>query len=178
MNSQLQKLLESFTGTGSEAERRAVRLLQTSLHSNFPAQMLEIYRAATRYQVRLCCVFYSLPYCRWSADTLQLGIDATRDKSKFVRYRAYELLAYSQKEEAAKYINALIAAISKEEIKDEDLKACHLALSRKNFNCFMDRTCSGMVFPRWTEILADGSQREIKESKPCSNASNPQSGDQ
>jgi hypothetical protein len=153
-------------GFDSESQRNAVKRLQTTLGPQFPSLMLEHYRRSTRYRSRLSCVYYTLPYCRWNEDALQLGIEGSLDRSKHVRYRSFQLLALSQNARAVKHIDTLLESSSKGS-RDKDLLACHAALIRKNINCFPDRNFSGMVFVKWTEILPDGSQREVQDYNPC-----------
>lgn len=132
--------LNKLDGRGSDDEYGAVKVLST-LGDKFPELLLKKYRISKKWGERASCVYHSIKYAKKNNDSFQLGIEATQDKSKNVRYRACMLLAVVQKEEAITKLELLLKDIG----SADDAAAAIDAIKNKNHHYFADRDRSGMV---------------------------------
>jgi len=139
-----EKLLQQLDGKGSEKERAAVHELRDSLGTAFPDKMLSHYRISRIKGIRASCLFYCFPNARTSNAAKELAMLALRDKSKVVRYRACQLLAYSQDRNLLGRIEQLRNSIDAE--SRPDLDAVLDAISNQNQHFFKDREHSGRIF--------------------------------
>lgn len=137
---EINNCLDKLDGRGSDEEFEAITKLNT-LGEKLPKLLLNKYRNSKKWGERASCVYHAIKYAQKNSDALQLGIEATKDKSKKVRYRACMLLACSQINEA---IPALESLLTKPESK-EDAEAAIDAINCKNQNYFIDRDHSGKV---------------------------------
>ena len=139
-------LIGKIDGSDSTEEWDAVEKLRT-LGTGFPTLLLERYRASKAWRVRRSCVYHALRYARGSDDAVQLGREALQDRSKPVRHRACELLAYSLRKDV---ISELKQALATTKRADEigDLRAAINAIEHGNHHYFVDREHSGKV--AWT----------------------------
>ena len=161
----VEQLFSRLIGSGSEAELEAMRQLRDILGPRLPSALLSLYRRSKRFGPRLAAVFYGTRYARWHEDAYRLGLEAIYDKSRTVRFRAYELLAFAQKEEALPVLRAALSQLSgKDDV--EDVHACMRALEKKNHNCFRDRKHTGTQLYEFLEVAPDGSERYIT-APPC-----------
>ena len=138
--SEVDKLLMQLDGSGSNNEWKAIERLRSI--NNFPDLLLERYKHSKKWNERASCVYHSTRYAKERASSLQLGILALKDKSKIVRYRATMLLAVSQKVEAIKPLEELLAS----ELSTSDAAAAIKAILEQNQNLFVDRENSGKMF--------------------------------
>jgi len=83
-------------------------------------------------------------YSRTHHAAYQLGVEALRDRSKHVRYRACMLLSVAQREEAIAPLRALLD----DPDSAQDAKAAIEALERRDQSLFVDREHSGKVVLR------------------------------
>ena len=139
-----EKLLQQLDGKGSEKERAAIRKLRASLGTSFPDQMLGHYRISRIKSIRASCLLYCFPNARTSNAAKELAMLALRDKSKAVRYRACQLLAYSQDRNLLGGIEQVRNSIDAE--SRPDLDAVLDAISNQNQHFFKDREHSGRIF--------------------------------
>lgn len=138
--SEIEAELIKLDGRGSDDEYEAVKLL-SKLGDRFPEILLQKYRSSKKWGERASCVYHSIKYAKESDSSFQLGIEATRDKSKNVRYRACMLLAIAQKDEAVVFLESLLNNTD----SADDAAAAIDAIKNKNHHFFADRDHSGMV---------------------------------
>jgi len=138
--SEIEQALAALDGRGSDAEFDAVSRL-AALGEKFPALLLEKYKRSRKLGERASCVHHATKYANANAAAYQLGLDALRDKSKVVRYRACLLLAVAQRREAILSLKALVTA----NLSREDALAAIDALEHRNQHYFVDREHSGKV---------------------------------
>jgi hypothetical protein len=140
----VEKILQQLDGKGSDKERAAIHELRDSLGTAFPDQMLSHYRNSRLKSIRASCLFYCFPNARTSNAAKELAMLALRDKSKVVRYRACQLLAYSQDRNLLGRIEQVRNSFDAE--SRPDLEAALDAISNQNQNFFKDREHSGSIF--------------------------------
>lgn len=141
MSSNQAELLMRLDGSGSDDEWEAVEELR-KLGGTFPRLLLEKYKKARSWKERCACVYHAMRYAKESDYAVQLGLEALRDKSKVVRYRACELLAYSQRKDLLKNLEASLASYPS---SHEDIRAAIDAIESENHHYFVDRDHSGKV---------------------------------
>lgn len=139
-------LMRKIDGSGSSGEWAAVQELRT-LGAQFPHLLLERYRAAKAWKVRRSCVYHALRYARESEDAVALGREALHDRSRPVRFRACELLAYSLREDVLVDLKGALAPMGNGP-EAEDVRAAIDAIESRNHNHFVDRDHSGKM--TWT----------------------------
>ena len=132
-------LLAQLDGSGSDAEWAAVKSL--CAFEDLPALLLHWYGQSRKLGARASCVYHSLPYAKGNESAFKLGVIATADRSKVVRYRAAMLLAIAQNPAA---IPSLEALSENEESRPDALAAIN-AIRLRNPNLFVDRDGSGQV---------------------------------
>lgn len=118
--------------------------LRALFGERLPDVLFEIYGTAKSWRLRIACVWYSTGFCRRSEAAVLLGKQALSDKSKFVRYRAAELLACSLREDAVPFLEAARAAAKMIE-ENENYTAAIDAILHRNHAYFWDRDHSGKV---------------------------------
>ncbi len=138
--SEIEVKLNLLDGRGSDAEYNAIKEL-SKLGDKFPELLLQKYRKSTKWGERSSCVYHSIKYAKEHSSSFQLGIEATKDKSKHVRYRACMLLAVAQKQEAITYLERL----QNNADSASDALAAIDAIKHENHNYFIDRDHSGKV---------------------------------
>lgn len=138
-----QKLLDSLDGRGSDDEFRAIRSLHQLVGARLPELLLARYRSSRLAGPRSSCVYHATIFARSSDDAVQLGLEALRDRSKVVRYRACGLLAYSQRRSLLDALRAHVSGIP--DASRADLLATIDALEQGNHHLFVDREHSGKV---------------------------------
>jgi HEAT repeat protein len=136
----IEAALKKLDGRGTDEEYEAVKIL-TALGDQLPELLLQKYRVSKKWGERASCVYHSIKYAKTSIGSFQLGIEATQDKSKNVRYRACMFLAIAQKEEAIPMLEPLLKDID----SADDAAAAIDAIKNKNHHYFADRDHSGMV---------------------------------
>ena len=148
-----QRLLDCLDGRGSDVEWRAIQSLRQLAGDRLPELLLARYRSSRLAGPRSSCVFHATKFARSSDDAVQLGLEALQDRSKVVRYRAFGLLAYSQRRSLVDHLRAHVGAVS--EASRADLLAAIDALEQGNHHLFVDREHSGKVTWNIVENLAD-----------------------
>jgi hypothetical protein len=138
---EIEQHLRKLDGRGSDGEFHAVELL-ANLGDAFPKLLLEKYRTAKKFGDRASCVYHATKYAKSNEAAYTLGIEALRDRSKVVRYRACRLLAVAQREEAIGSLERLLF----DPISGSDAKAAIDAIRRRNLHYFVDRDHSGKIF--------------------------------
>lgn len=138
--SDITELLSKLDGRGSDDEYNAIKAL-TTLGDALPSILLEQYRVSSKYGERASCVYHAIKYAKSNSDAFELGLEATKDKSKKVRYRAFMLLAVSQNDTALPHLKSLIS----DSETGEDAKAAIDSIENKNQHYFVDREHSGKV---------------------------------
>ena len=137
---EIEILLSKLNGSGSDEEFAAVESLQAT--GMLPALLLSKYHRSRAWQQRASCVYHAVKYSRESQDAFELGVNALKDKSKVVRYRATMLLAVSQRRDATPHLRKLEALGN---VSAPDAKAAIQAIEASDPNLFVDRDGSGMV---------------------------------
>lgn len=138
--SEIETQLRKLDGRGSDEEYMAVKIL-SALGDEFPALLLKKYRDSSKWGERVSCVYHAIKYAKSNDAAYQLGVEAIKDKSKKVRYRACMLLAVAQRQEAISSLESL----SKDSDSKEDARAAIDSIKHKNHNFFADRKHSGKV---------------------------------
>jgi hypothetical protein len=146
----LKTLLSAIDGAGSDEEYAAIRQLRIETGEDFPKLMLGHYNCSKIRGVRAACIFFSFPYARLSPYAKKMGIKGISDSSKVVRYRAFQLLAYSQDKNLLNEMERLRPSIAKESLPDFD--AAVDAISNQNQNYFKDREHTGKIFMELASI--------------------------
>jgi hypothetical protein len=103
--------------------------------------LLEKYKRSGKLGQRASCVYHATKYAKANAAAYQLGLEALRDKSTVVRYRACLLLAVAQRREAIPSLRALVTS----NLSRDDALAAIYALEHRNHHYFVDREHSGKV---------------------------------
>ncbi len=132
--------LSCLDGRGSDREYDAVKSL-SSLGERFSELLLEKYRCSRKWGERSSCVYHAIKLAISDEAAYQLGMEALRDKSKHVRYRACMLLAVAQNKKALGELRGLL----RNSASSEDAKAAIDAIENHNHHYFIDRNHSGMV---------------------------------
>lgn len=96
-----------------------------------------------KWQGREAMVYHAIKFARTSDLALRLAEIAAQDRSRIVRYRATQLLAYSLKQEALPILQKLLSHPDAK--TTEDARAAIDAIVHQNHNYFMDRAHSGSV---------------------------------
>jgi hypothetical protein len=144
MNSkEAEDLLTCLDGSGSDKEYEAIKKLKL-LGDELPRLLLEKYQSSRKWQVRSSCVYHSIRLARGNENAFSIGIEALRDKSKVVRYRACMLLAYSLNISALPMLEDLKLNTADRETKADAIAAID-AITNKNSNFFVDREHSGNI---------------------------------
>ncbi|WP_440904827.1 hypothetical protein ACMZOO_00925 [Catenovulum sp. SX2] len=138
--SEIEEKLKLLDGRGTDSEYAAVNKL-SSLGDKFPELMLQKYRCSKKWGERASCVYHSIKYAKSSHYAFQLGIEALRDKSKHVRYRACMLLAIAQNHEAVGHLEQVLN--NSDSIND--VKAAIDAITNNNHHLFVDREHTGKI---------------------------------
>lgn len=144
MQDRARVLSEQLDGCGVDEEYDLIRAQKTELGAKFPELMLETYKLSRKWRVRVSCVFFSIHYARDSVAAVQLGLQAIKDRSKVVRYRACMLLAWSLRTDALPTLREALAQSESPETM-ADLEAAIDAIENNNSNYFVDRDHSGRV---------------------------------
>jgi hypothetical protein len=95
------------------------------------------------WQGRVSLVFYSTRFARTSDEAFQLGVQAVRDRSYMVRWRACGLLAYSLRHDALEALRPLLE--HSDARTREDAVAAIDAIESQNHHLFVDRDHSGRM---------------------------------
>ncbi|RLA51908.1 MAG: hypothetical protein DRR42_09050 [Gammaproteobacteria bacterium] len=138
---QIERLLDSLDGSGSDSEWTAADELREALGSDLPAYLFSRYLVARRSAIRSSCVYHAMRYARESENALELGVAAIQDNSKVVRYRGCMLLAYSLQKHTLPKLRALIDSIHAN--SRNDLLAAIDAIESQNHHYFIDRDHTG-----------------------------------
>jgi hypothetical protein len=133
-------LLGKLDGSGSDDEWNAIAQLR-KLHE-FPDLLVAKYRESKHYGARATCVYHCLRYATTNEAAFQLGLEACRDRSMVVRYRAAMLLAVAQRPDALPSLRSMMAKFP---TSSADAQAAISAIVRRNANLYVDRENSGMV---------------------------------
>jgi hypothetical protein len=137
------RLFAQIDGRGTTEGFDAVRKLRVLLADQFPAEMLQRFKTARKLGQRAAYLYHCFGVAKTSADAKQMALLGLRDKSKIVRRRACQLLAYAQD---SSLLPEMIKA--RESIPPEsraDLEAAIDAVENENQHYFVDRTHSGKV---------------------------------
>jgi hypothetical protein len=134
----VEALLGTLDGSGSDAEWAAIHELRT--RSDLPELLFRQYAKSKLLGARASCVYHSVRYAATSGPALELGIAATRDRSKVVRYRAAMLLAVAQDRRAIAALQSMAEAYP---ASATDAAAAIAAIESGNPNRFVDRDNSG-----------------------------------
>ncbi len=138
--SEIEKKLSLLDGRGSGAEYDAIESLN-ELGDRLPELLLEKYRHSKKWGERISCVYHAIKYAKANKAAYQLGIEAIRDKSKKVRYRACMLLAVSQNKSSIAALEQLL----NDKDSSEYAAAAIDAIENDNHHYFVDRDHSDMV---------------------------------
>lgn len=138
---EIEKLLGTLDGRGSDAEFSAVSALLKAVGDEFPALLLKKYRSSRKWGDRASCVYHAIHYAKNNESAYRLGVEALSDRSKHVRYRACMLLAFAQRPEAIPFLESLRS----DGQSGADASAAIDAVASKNHNYFVDRDHSGKL---------------------------------
>ena len=144
MGTKVQELLAILDGKGSEKEYAAISELSALSGEKFSCHLLEFYKVSSKRNIRATCVYFCFDLAKTSADAKKLGLLALADKSQLVRYRACQLLAFSQDKSLLKAMELARENISKNSISDLD--AAMDAIASQNQHYFKDRQHTGKIF--------------------------------
>ena len=136
-------LLAELGGSSLDRESDAIEQLR-GLGNKLSSLLLDKYRSSRKWGARCACVYYSFRYVREVNDSFRLGIEALSDKSKVVRFRACELLAYSLRKDAIPPLRELERS-AKDDETIENAHAAIDAIENQNINYFVDRDHSGQI---------------------------------
>lgn len=142
-NDKIWKLLSKLDGSGNNNEYAALDELHT-LGDRLPSLLHEKYKSSRKWSERASCVYHAIGYSRNNEDAVLLGIDALKDKSKVVRYRACMLLAYSLDKQAIHPLQRVITTSTNKETV-ADAGAALDAILSKNHHYFVDRSHTGKI---------------------------------
>lgn len=135
--------LSLVDGSGSDSEWKVVLELRNQLGSEFPRMLFEHYKLSRNWRTRASCVYHCFVFASTSEVARQLAIAALNDKSRVVRYRACQLLAYSQDMKLLPLLSTKLAEISPD--SKDDLLAVVDAIQNQNQNYFVDRSHTGKI---------------------------------
>lgn len=137
-------------GSGSVAERSYLKKLFQNVDEALKL-LFQLYSRAKDWRIRSACVYYAMPYARDERLAVDLGVEALSDRSKIVRNRASQLLAYSLNERALPFLEKgrRCDAISN---SHADFDAAIDAIRYKNSDYFVDRSHSGMIAMRVNKL--------------------------
>ncbi len=139
----IHRLLEELDGSGSGREWSAAEELRAGLGARLPRYLLERYRSERKANARSSCVYHAIRYARDSQDAVNLGLEAVRDRSGIVRYRACMLLAYALRKDAVPPLRSALNEVP--ETSRADVLAAIDAIESGNHHYFVDRDHSGLV---------------------------------
>lgn len=139
----VEALLDRLDGSGSDDEWNAALELRSRLGDCLSDKLLIRYQMAKKWSVRSSCVYHSVRYAKNSDAALELALLAIKDKSQVVRYRAFMLLACSQRKELLPRLRGLVAGLP-EDTKADALAAID-AIESENQDYFVDRGHTGMT---------------------------------
>lgn len=139
----ISKLLDAIDGAGSDGEKNAIKTLSSI--TDLPSILLERYKVAKKWQIRVACVYYAIKYAKSSNDAILLGELAISDRSYVVRYRGCMLLAYAQHKEALGILKAKLST-KPDQATVSDLEAAIDAIENNNHHYFVDRKHTGKMF--------------------------------
>lgn len=114
--------------------------------------LLESYSDFRHWQGRVCLVHHAARFSRISEESFRLGLAATSDRSKRVRFSACLLLAYSLRRSALEYLRPLLDFSDTETV--ENARAAITAIEMQNHHLFKDR------FGRGTLLVLNPEDRE------------------
>jgi hypothetical protein len=144
VSEEIGRIAIALDGSGSEAERAAVKRLRVMLQDEFSKFLLEIFKKSKDWRRRSSCIYYCFRDAQTNRFAKEIGIEGLNDRSKNVRYRACQLLAYSQDRNLIPRLE-----LSRSKIKSDslaDLEASIDAILNQNQNYFKDRQHSGKIF--------------------------------
>lgn len=144
MGTKAEELLAILDGKGSEKEHTAISDLSALFGEKLSYHLLELYKVSSKKNIRASCVYYCFDLAKTSADAKKLALLALADKSQIVRYRACQLLAYSQDKSLLKAMDLARKNISKNSVSDLD--AAMDAIASQNQHYFRDRQHTGRIF--------------------------------
>lgn len=130
-------LLDGLDGSGSKAEWAVVSKLRNRY--DICQLLLSHFKASPKWQSRASCVYHAMRYAENDESAFLIGVLATQDRSKVVRFRAAMLLA--QRETG---IAPLRIMQSNYMDSAPDAAAAISAIEKKDKNLFVDRDGSGM----------------------------------
>ena len=136
--------LKDIDGKGGDIERQAIVQLRLSLGPNYVDALWHLYRSSRSNGVRAACIYYCFEQARTNQAATELAVLALGDRSKIVRYRACQLLAYSLDRVLLPRLDAIRKGIPKDSLADLD--AAIDAIANQNQNYFLDRTHTGNIF--------------------------------
>jgi hypothetical protein len=135
------------------------------LGSSVVPYLLEFYPAARHWLTRAHLVSRATPYARTTEEAFQLGLRACSDRSTHVRYRACELLAYAQRDEALLTLERL--RVHPDPRTGADAEAAIDALKSRNHHYWRDRDHSGRVFVFvWPEDIPPAHRHGATDPRP------------
>ena len=137
------RALVGVVASGSREGEAAWERLR-SLRVGVVPYLAEAFSSGRRWQGRATLLFHAIPHARTSEAAFQLGLQALRDKSYMVRYRACMVLAYALRLEAVPALRE--AAEHPDRRTVEDALAALDAIEHRNHHYFVDREHSGRNF--------------------------------
>jgi hypothetical protein len=140
----IQALLDAIDGSGSRPEALAARKLRKT-RQGLAYWLLHRYRTSSSWKARRACVYFAVASARTSEDALTLGLEAILDRSKYVRRRAFELLAWTQRKEAIPALQELLGNVEAGGFDVADAHAAMDAIENQNRHFFLDREHTGKV---------------------------------
>jgi hypothetical protein len=136
--------IEHLDGTGSVRERAAISILRQFYGTDLPTHLFDLYKRSKRKGVRAACLYYCFRDAKNSSPAQDMALAALCDKSKQVRYRACQLLAYSLNKSLMPRLESHRNTIAANSL--DDLDAALDAIAHQNQHYFRDREHSGKIF--------------------------------
>lgn len=135
----IRSLIAKLDATGSFEQLEIANELNILAGDDLPRFLSETfnYKATPRWELREAMILLCGPYAPHSEEAVQLGLRAARDRSSQVRFRALEMLAYSQKPGVLAQLEGIEPNIPAE--SQAHLEAAKNALLFANPALFRDR---------------------------------------
>lgn len=141
-------LLRNIKGDRSASEIDAINYCR-SIIIDLPFALKIIFDQSRDYKIRCSCVVYSRRYCRVLQSAIRIATTASLDRSKYVRYRAYELFACSQHPECIQLISNS-TELYNDQLSLKYASAAIDSIKSKNINYFIDHKHTGRSFLKYT----------------------------
>jgi hypothetical protein len=139
----LDSKLARLNGSGSRSDRKILAELAKA-REGLAYWLLEAYRKSTKWKVRRGCIYYALAANCSGSHAVSLARLALKDRSRYVRGRAYELCAFLAVRELLPDLRQIRQATVEGE-EAGDVRAAIDAIESGNPHYFLDREHTGTM---------------------------------